>query len=266
MGDYLKILLLGGDNRQIHLKNELEAAGHIVKHIYLSRDFENDFSNFEVVVFPFPTTRDGYTLNNTFCDEKIYLSFLEEKLTNQKVLCGNYTFTNIQSIDYAKNDALAILNAVPTAEGAIAAAIDNTDFTLWKSKCLVVGFGRIGKILANRLIGLGAEVCVSARKESDFAFIKALNYKVSNTYELSKVVNEYDIIFNTVEHPVIDANVLKNCKKDCLLIELASAPFGIDFNAAERLSLRTIKAQGLPGKIASQSAAKILSETILKMI
>lgn len=266
MGDFLKILLLGGDNRQIHLKKELEDSGHFVEHIYLYRDFDLPFDDYDAVILPFPTTRDGYTLNNTFCDEKIYLSEIENKITTQKVLCGNYSFTNFASIDYAKSDELAILNAVPTAEGAIAAAIDNTDITLFGARCLIVGFGRIGKILADRLKGLGAEVCVSARKESDFAFIKAYGFKVANTYSIADIIGEYDIIFNTVEHPVIDALVLKNCKKDCLLIELASAPFGIDFNAAEKLSLRTIKAQGLPGKTACRSAAKILSQTISKII
>lgn len=265
-GDYVNILLLGGDDRQTHLKVELEKKGHIVKHIFSASDYFENFDNYEIIILPFPTTRDGFTLNNSFCDEKWYLSEIEEKISDQSVLCGNYNFMNKNSIDYGKSESLAIMNAVLTAEGAIEVAIRNTDITLFGSNCLVVGYGRIGKILADRLKSLGSNVTVSARKTSDLAFIKAFCYNAVNTYSIAETAEKYDIIINTVEHPVITAEVLKKCKKDCLLIELASAPFGIDFSSADKLGLKTIKAQGLPGKTSSRTAAKILSETILKII
>lgn len=75
--------------------------------------------------------------------------------------------------DYLSREELAVRNGVPTAEGAIEAAMAATDVTLCGTPCLVIGFGRIGKLLAHRLRGLGAEVTVSARRLDDLAWIDA---------------------------------------------------------------------------------------------
>ena len=54
-------------------------------------------------------------------------------------------------------------NAVATAEGAIAEAVLHSDGTLHGAACLVIGFGRVGLALAQRLRGLSAHVTVAAR-------------------------------------------------------------------------------------------------------
>ncbi len=266
MVNILNILIIGGDNRQKILSENLKKAGHITEHITQRNQLNSDFNEFQCIVFPYPTTKDGMTVNNTLSTDKIFISEIVKKIGRQKVLCGNYSFVNIEYIDYGKNDELTFLNAVPTAEGAIELAIKNTPHTIWKSNCLVVGNGKCGKILADRLSGLKANVTVSARKNVDFAYIDACGYNFINTYEIAKTANLYDIIFNTVDTLVIDERVLKNCKKSCLLIELASAPYGIDFDAAEKSGLEVINAPGLPGKIAPKTAADILTNTILKLI
>lgn len=265
-GENMNILLIGGDRRQAYIAEMLNNAGHKVEHYTKRSKLNNKFDKFDVIILPFPTTRDGTTVYNTLTEEKIFLKEIEVKITGQKVLCGNYMIENKNCTDYGKSDSLAILNAVPTAEGAIEIAIKNTDFTLWNSKCLIVGNGKIGKILADRLVGLKADVTVSARKDTDFAFLEADNIKHIETGKIKSHIKEFDIIFNTVYTPVIKKEELINCKKDCLLIELASAPYGIDIDAAKALNLKVIVAPGLPGKIAGYTAAKILFETIKKII
>ncbi len=262
----MNLLIIGGDKRQEILTENLRKAGHNCFHITGGHDLDTDFDNFEVVILPYPTTKDGLCVNNNLSDEKILLADIVKRVSRQKVLCGNYSFINIESTDYGRDEELTLLNAVPTAEGAIELAIRNTDFTLWQSNCLVIGNGKCGKILADRLAGLKAHVTVSARKDADFAYIKALGQKYIHTYEIEKHIHGFDIIFNTVDSRVITREALEKCKKDCLLIELASAPFGIDFNAAEELGLKVIKAPGLPGKISPKTAADILTQTILKLI
>ncbi len=262
----LNILIIGGDNRQKILNDNLKKAGYTTAHITQRNELNINFDEFECVIFPYPTTKDGITVNNTLSEDKLFIAEIVKKIKRQKVLCGNYNFVNIEYIDYGKSDELTFLNAVPTAEGAIELAIKNTPHTIWKSNCLVVGNGKCGKILADRLSALKANVTVSARKDVDFAYIDSLGYNYINTYEIAKSAHLYDIIFNTVDTLVIDESVLKNCKKDCLIIELASAPYGIDFAAAERLGLKTINAPGLPGKTSPKTAADILTKTILKLI
>lgn len=43
--------------------------------------------------------------------------------------------------DYFEREELAIHNTVPTAEGAIQLAMEETPITLYGSRCLVTGFG-----------------------------------------------------------------------------------------------------------------------------
>ncbi|MBE6796884.1 MAG: dipicolinate synthase [Ruminococcaceae bacterium] len=262
----MNILLIGGDRRQEIVRDNLKNAGHLTEHITKRNQLNMNFDDYDCIVFPYPTTKDGLTVNNTLSEDKLFLAEIIKKINRQKVLCGNYSFVNIESIDYGKDDELTFLNAVPTAEGAIEIAIKNTPHTLWKSNCLVVGNGKCGKILADRLKGLRANVTVSARRDIDFAFIKAQGFNAINTYEIKNSAQNYDIIFNTVDSLVLDEAVLKGCKKDCLIIELASAPFGVDFKYAEKIGIPVIIASGLPGKCAPQTAAEILTTTIIKLI
>ncbi len=260
----MRIIIVGGDNRQVTIKTNLEKLGHYVYHIITTKDLDIDFTSFDTVIFPLPTTRDGVLINNTLSEDKIKITDITDKLQSQKILCGNYSFEDFVFTDYGKDESTAILNAVPTAEGAIAVAIDNTPFTIWKSKCLVVGYGKIGKALSKRLNALSSDVTVSARRDKDFSYIESQGFKHIETDNIEQFAHNYDIIFNTVPKQVITKNVLEKCKKDCLLIELASSPYGIDINAAEELNLKVIKALGLPGKIAPDTAADILTKVIVK--
>lgn len=63
-----------------------------------------------------------------------------------------------------KREELAVLNTIATAEGAIEIAIANTNKILHGSNVLVLGFGRIGKVLARKLAGLSTKVTCAARK------------------------------------------------------------------------------------------------------
>lgn len=256
--------MIGGDKRQNKIKKNLEQSGHFVYHIVRNSDLNIDFKDYNAVIFPLPTTRDGVFVNNQLNDEKIKICDITAKIGNQIVLCGNYTFPDFDFIDYGKDESTAILNAVPTAEGAIALAIQNTPFTLWKSNCLVVGNGKIGKVLSHLLKSFSADVTVSARRDTDFAYIESFGIHHITTEQLEKYTENFDIIFNTVDAPVITENALKKCKKSCLLIELASHPFGIDFKAADNLGLKVIMAPGLPGKTAPDTAADILTKVIVK--
>lgn len=128
--------------------------------------------------------------------------------------------------DYGARDDFAILNALPTAEGAIECAMREYEGTILGSKCLVTGFGRIGKILAHKLVLLGANVTVSARKPSDLAYVKALGYNALNTENL-RTVKRFDIVFNTIPRLIFDRELLMNTDTNTLIIDLASLPGGL---------------------------------------
>ena len=159
-----------------------------------------------------------------------------------------------------------IPNAVPTAEGAIEIAIAETPFTIHGSKSLVLGYGKIGKILSKDLYALGAQTYVEARKYADLAMIEGHGYEPLPLDNLKDHIHEFDIIFNTIPSLILDDEILTKVKKDALIIDLASKPGGIDFDAAKSYGLKVIWALSLPGKIAPVSSGAIIKDTIMNII
>lgn len=242
---------------------ELRRHGHPVDTYGL---FANDSAtpeNSDIFLLPVPTTQDGVTVYAPLTERIILISDIEEMAGERLVLSGNRMLNVMKCVDYCRSDSYAIRNAVPTAEGAIAIAITHTPFTLWNSRVLVIGNGRVGKIMADRLRVLGCDVTVSARKASDFALIEANGMSHIKTANIALYADEYDIIFNTVDAPVLDYALPHLAGK--LIIDLASTAV-VNAEEARKLGVNYIKAPGLPGKIAPVTAGKILTETVLELI
>ncbi len=259
-----RVLIIGGDNRLRVAKKQLDKENFYVETLGLYPDDNGSIENADIILLPVPTTKDGKTVFSPLSDRKIYLDEISNRINNQLILCCNYRFEGKNYIDYNQLDSFALLNAVPTAEGAIALAINETDFTLWKSKILVIGYGRVGKIVADRLKALGANVTVSARKPRDFATLSALGFKYINTETLCNIYLDYDIIFNTVDVTVLSDSALQNCPAD-LIIDLSSKG-GFNLNYAKALGIKAFKPGGIPGVCAPKTAGEILAETVRELI
>lgn len=259
------IVLVGGDIRMMLLKGKLESEGYRVETLGLYDNDQADFKKADAVILPVPTTKDKETVFTPLSNRKILLKDIADALTlDQPILCCNYNFEGKNCFDYNASDSYALLNAVPTAEGAIKIAIENTDFTLWKSKVLVIGYGRVGKILADRLKKIGADVTVSARKSSDFATLDAYSIAYIKTGCLNNKPLQFDIVFNTVDFPVLYESAFKGSR--CRLAIDLSSKGGFDMHVAEKNGVRAIFASGLPGKIAPATAADILFSTVINYL
>lgn len=272
--------IIGGDERQIHLANSLCADGFAVITVALpanrlsSRCFVGSIGEAavtaDIIVLPLPTSREGITLNAPFSSSTVFMKDVWAALEDTPVVLGATAdlprYAKFKFIDYSSRDDFAVYNAVPTAEAALAIAINHTDMTLFDSKCLVIGYGRIGKILLSCLRALNADVTVSARKPADLAMIESLGGRAVHTSNIGNDIGEYDIIFNTVPRQMLNSNILSKCKAGTLIIDLASAPFGTDFAAAKALGIKAVSALSLPGKTAPKSAAKIIKSTLLTII
>ena len=147
-------------------------------------------------------------------------------------------------VDYFQREELTVANAAATAESALQIAMEHLDRTLLGMECLVLGFGRIGKLLAYRLHGLGAHVTVTARKPSDLAWIRAYGWQALETGRLDGALCDFGAVFNTVPSPVLGHLLLAQLPKGCLCVELASVQ-GIDLAAAEELGLPHVWALSL---------------------
>ena len=157
-------------------------------------------------------------------------------------------------------------DAVPTAEGAIQIALEELPITLQGARVLVIGYGRLGRTLAPRLAGLGARVSVSAHLRADLAWIEAEGYGVEHTGQLKGWLCGYDLVVNTVPARVLDEETLRDLKPGCLVIDLASKPGGVDFEAARRLGVRAIWALSLPGKTAPVTAGRAIRTAIYNIL
>jgi dipicolinate synthase subunit A len=161
---------------------------------------------------------------------------------------------------------MAVLNAIPTAEGAIQIAMEELPITLNGSQVLILGYGRIGKVLSRMLAGIGAVVTVEARKYSDLAWIKANGQKSVYINDLKTVTGKMDLIVNTIPHKILDSDLLETLGKDCLVIDLASKPGGVDFEKAKALGIKVIWALSLPGKVAPVTAAGFIKQTVYNIM
>ena len=276
--------LVGGDRRQAFLAGLLAEEGYTV----IAAGLEETELPCRVtgctnpgqavaladwVVLPLPVTRDGTALNAPFSRTPILLSDLAESLTaGQRVFGGNIppAFTaalqsrGVRAEDYFAREELAILNAVPTAEGAVQLAMEELPVTLQGSRCLITGFGRVGSALARLLRAMGARVTVAARSAAARAGAAALGCGETDMAGIGE--ERYDVIFNTVPARIFTADLLKRLDRNTLIIDLASRPGGVDMEAAAALSLKTVWALSLPGRVAPKSAAAAIRRTLLTML
>ena len=168
--------------------------------------------------------------------------------------------------DIFEEESFSILNAIPTAEGAIQRAMERTDITLHGANVLVLGYGRIGKSLARMLKGIGAKVTVEARKEEDLAWIYDNGYVGVHLDQLNNVLSTQHIIFNTIPHLVLTRERLMKVNRDAVIIDLASFPGGTDFAAARELGIKAYLELSLPGIVAPKTAGKIIYYVVNNLI
>ena len=139
--------------------------------------------------------------------------------------------------------------------------MEHLDRTLLGMDCLVLGFGRIGRLLAHRLHGLGARVTVAARKPPDLAWVRAYGWQALATDRLRGHLDGFGTVFNTVPALILDRALLAELPKHCLCVDLASTQ-GMDLAAAEELGLPQIWARALPGRMVPVAAAEAIRDTI----
>lgn len=226
----------------------------------------------EIVIGPIPFSSDGVAINTPFSEKEITIRELMHHLNAKILIAGSitpdvYDMANdeyIEIIDIMKREELAVLNTISTAEGAIEIAIANTNKIIHGSRILILGFGRIGKVLARKMAGLSAIVTCAARKEEDLAWIKAYGHKAININFLGENLSEYDIIINTVPHLILTKERMQYVKEECLLIDLASNPGGIDKKAAKDKKLKLVWALALPRKSSTNYNSRIYKRNSLQ--
>ncbi|MDF2590819.1 MAG: glutamyl-tRNA reductase [Clostridia bacterium] len=281
----MNFLILGGDERLVELANiflerglkvftyGMDKAANCLAENIVSLD--EAVSKSDVIVGPIPFSKEGKTVNSNYSNEPIVMDDLFSKITPEKKLyfgalnkvsrdlAEKY---NLNYDDYHKDESYQILNTIPTAEGAIALMVSETDRTVFASNVLILGYGRIGKLLSEYAKAMGAKVYVEARKDEDLTWIKSKGMNEIHLDNLLDYIGNMDIIVNTVPAMLLDERELELVKKNVLILDLASLPGGVNHAYAKQIGIKSIHALGIPGKIAARSAAEYIFDTIIKKL
>ena len=243
----MKLYIAGDGPREKELRSLCVRRGHTLP----------DHGPWDMVALPLPRS-------------SIAEELADQLPPGQKVACGitDACFDRLAArrgwrlMRVLQDERYSLENAALTAEGAVSAAMNACPFALGHSRCLVIGYGRIGKRLAFLLRALGASVTVAARRAESRQEAGPGSVSIA---EIPSVLPETDLIFNTVPAMILDRKALLLVSPSACLMELASKPYGMDLDAAKELGLRVLVEGGLPGRYCPQSAVMALLDCLERM-
>ncbi len=277
-----RIALLGGDKRQEFLAIELRQRGFDVVGCGngitpAATGIAGALEGAKVVLLPVPATRDGSVISASGQEfPHILCSDLLNRLMPGTLLLGgllppdwmaDLEERGIFCVDYYKEEPVQLQNALLTAEGAIRLAMQELPVPLFGTQTAIVGYGRIGSLLCEKLIALGASVGVLARSPSALSRARLHGARADDFgQEIPAFWGKCRVLFNTVPERVLNSRFLSCLPQNCILIELASKPGGFDPDLAKDTGLKVIPAPGIPGRFYPEAAGKILADTVCAIL
>lgn len=286
MSQLCKIVFLGGDLRQYYMIKQLMEAGFPVAvygldrgelgdTVYEATTLKEALSFGNIVICPIPVSKNQVDINSKHAIPDLTLAELKANLKEGHMLFGGCFHKsmveycaekNVRLFDFMEMETVSIANAIATAEGTLAEAILRSPINLHKNECLILGYGRCAKILADKLKGIGAKVSVGARSEEALAYADAYGFENIPLSELSKHLHRFPFIFNTIPAMVLDSALLSYVRKDAVIIDISSKPGGVNFDYCNQLGINASLCLGLPGIYAPKASASILVTALLECI
>lgn len=283
----IRLAVIGGDDRELYMISELQKLGAYIVGVGFEKAVPIEGLTFvaspreavgqvDALLFPMYGTDERGVVKAKYSNSPIILN--KEVLQAipaqvplfigwaRPVLKSAAEMMGIRIIETAQLDQIAILNSIPSAEGAIQMAMEASTITIHGSRSFVLGLGRCGWTLARTLKGMGAQVTGVARKSADLARAIEMGLKAVHFSDLEEEIGQAELIFNTVPQPILDKVLLERVAKDAVIIDIASIPGGTDFEYAQLSGIKAMLAPGLPGIVAPKAAGKILAQVYPQLI
>lgn len=279
--------VIGGDMRQVYLAEELAHHTNRICHFALLREPEqsccskdalvasmdsfDELGMASCIICPIPFCKNGTFLNQSAYEEDMSMRTLFSNLRPGQTFfagCIPEAFRTaamkkgVRVYDLMQDVSLSYFNTIATAEGAICEAIANSICNLHQSRCAVLGYGKCGRMLVQDLKGMSCQVQSFSDEEEELSQACLTADRTGSLSDFGMLAGEFDFIFNTVPAPVISANLLSAMRKNVTIIDIASSPGGVDFEAAKKLGINARLCPGLPGRYAPSSSAKAIKEVI----
>lgn len=281
--------VVGGDMRQVFLTEELSSSHTQIchyalmaepdkhrcasdSHISAAASLKDACSASRCIICPIPLDKGGIYLNHQCASmEEVPLTSILDALQPRQYFfagCIPESFRNfavekgVSVFDFMQNDTLAVYNTIATAEGVICEAIVRSPINLNQSKCAVLGYGKCGSTLVSYLKGMFCRVYTFCNNPDKRARAAVISDGTGDLGDFKKNAEEFDFVFNTIPAPVISSDTLEVMKSSVTIIDIASAPGGVDYKAAKAFGKAAALCPGLPGKYAPSSSAKSLKKSI----
>jgi dipicolinate synthase subunit A len=282
----LQVTVAGGDARQItvaealaSLFKKVKVFGHPQPALPPTTEYScsliEDLAGADVIVLPIGGMNEEGLIWSYKGEPRIDFGRYMTSLTpGTLIVTGSFTnrwldmadSCNLEIMQYADDDEIAILNSIPTAEGTLQFAMEELPITIHGSQVVIVGFGRVGMSVARIFKALNARVTVVARRKESLARAAEMGCNTILLVDWKQTALRVDLIINTVPALVINDEILAGVAPQTVVIDLASAPGGTDFEAAKCYNIKAILAPGLPGLVAPKTAGDVLASTIPKLI
>lgn len=281
--NFYTIAVIGGDRRQVYLADILAKNGCEVivyglcercreRKVKVVYSLEEALKHAGVIAAPVPFCKEGSISGSGKFPQLTQKNVLESAKAGSLFFAGGIPLVfqekaetiQIRCIDYLKDETVAMKNTIAAAEGILAEAIRRSPRNLYQSSCLVLGYGKCGSTLVSYLNKFSCHVIVYEKESKAATQASIMGTRVIEKTELSRAIQEAQFIFNTVPSLVLSENMLNYVRKETVILDMASAPGGVDYEAANRMKINAALLPGLPGRYAPLSSAEILSEKILK--
>ena len=164
--------------------------------------------------------------------------------------------------DFMKLPEVVEGNGWITAEATVAEVLRLGPRSIWQQNVLVTGYGCCGEKIAKVFSWLGANVTIAARREEVRKKANRDGFMTIDISQIEEAVCDMDTIINTVPAMLITGSVIKRMGKDALILDIASAPGGTDFEKARECGITAKLALGLPGIYTTKSSALLLKKAI----
>lgn len=280
-------LVAGGDLRQLYAAQRLSEKFRVLTvgfersvvslsgNIHVCESLISLPESVDWLLLPISASIDGITVNAPYSGHSLMLEYMPQLVKKGGIVFGGRLSGEIRGLfgrygisatDITEREEFSVLNAVPTAEGALQLAMEEMPETIFGREVLITGMGRISRVLCRILTAMGAHVTVAVRKYSDVAWAEIYGCSGTLISDLNERLPAFELIFNTVPSMLFGQEQLVRLRSGVLLIDLASKPGGVDFEIAGQLGIKAIWALSLPGKVAPVTSGEIIASSIINIL
>lgn len=277
------LAVIGGDMRQVYLVERFVQSKRQVCHYALCQktdkghcadSLEGVCDAAPYIICPIPFSKNGNIFQSASQQALRIDQLLDHLRPSQSFFAGCIPGDfraaaekkGVRVFDLMEDTQLSIFNTLATAEGTICEAIKRSPVNLHHSSCAVLGYGKCGSTLVSYLRGMSCHVYAFSDQAEERVRAALIADQAGDLETFGECAGAFDFVFNTIPCLVVDAEILGKMKRSVTIVDIASAPGGVDHAAAEKLGLSSVLCPGLPGKYAPSSSAGAIKEVIDRIL